>query len=397
MREVLRIELERNLEMIRETIGFLKSLGFEVHFDAEHFFDGYKSNKDYALKTLKAAGKADVIILCDTNGGTMPWEISGIMKDVRGRIDNMLGIHAHNDSGMAVINSIVALGCGVRHLQGTFNGLGERCGNMDWCEMLPILSEKIGMKLKQDISKLYRLSKYIERITGFNLAKNKPFVGENAFSHKGGIHIDAMIKNSSTYEHIDPAVVGNTRNFLLSEQVGRAGIVEAARRHGFRFKKEDPVVMDIYREIKDIQNFTDAELYLAIVKRVKETSEPFKVVSYDTEIKSDRGCKTDVKILIDREEFHEISEGVGPVHSFDMALRKGISKRYDIEGVKLSNFRVRILDSHKATAAKVEVYIEFVCNGMRWSTRGVSDDIIRASEEALVKGYKYYLLKSMKS
>lgn len=391
--DVLKVSLEENLEMISETVDYLKSHQFTVFYDAEHFFDGYKSKPEYALKTLEAASNADTIILCDTNGGTMPWEVDGAIREVSEKIRNPLGIHAHNDSGLALMNTLTAVRNGAIQVQGTMNGLGERCGNLDWCEFLPVATVKLGVDLKVDLSKLSQISTYVERMTGFSLPQNKPFVGENAFSHKGGVHIDAMVKNSYAYEHIDPSVVGNKRTFILSEQVGRAGVVEATKRYGYDVDKKHPVVLEVMEKIKEKQNFTDAELFLLLAKKIGGRKEPFELLEYETEVRSAGNAKTATKIRVGDETLHEISEGVGPVHSLDMALRKALGKFYAIEEVHLSNFRVRIINQNMATAAKVEVFIEFKANGDSWSTSGVSDDIIKASKDALINGYRYYLLK----
>jgi 2-isopropylmalate synthase len=394
VKDVLKVSLDENLRMISETVDYLKAKGFRVFYDAEHFFDGYKANPAYALSTLKAASKADVIVLCDTNGGTMPWETDAITKDVFAKIRKPFGIHAHNDSGFAVMNSLIALKNGATHAQGTMNGLGERCGNLDWCEFLPVVSIKMGMKLGIDLSRLLEFSTYVQRLTGISLPKNKPFVGESAFSHKGGVHIDAIIKNPKSYEHVDPEMVGNKRLFILSEQAGRSAIVESARRHGYALGKNDPVVLEIMESMKEKQKFSDAELFLLLAKKIDGKQSPFELVGYETEVRSTGNAKTEIKVRIGKETLHEIAEGVGPVHSLDMALRKALENFYDMRNVSLSNYRVRIINQEKATAAKVEVFIEFKANGDSWSASDVSDDVIKASENALVKGYKYYLLKS---
>ncbi len=394
VKDVLKVSPENNLKMISDTIDHLKSHGFMVFFDAEHFFDGYTSNPDYALNVLDAAKAADTLVLCDTNGGTMPWEVDSITKNVVSKFRNDIGVHMHNDTGMAVVSSVLALKSGVSHVQGTVNGLGERCGNMDWCEFLPLAGIKLGINLGIDMKGLLNLSRYVVRMTGFNLAKNKPFVGTNAFSHKGGVHIDAMLKNPKAYEHMNPDDIGNTRLFSLSEQAGRAGVVDAAKRHGYELDKEHPAV----REVMDIMNkglvTTDAELFLLLSEKIEGKKELFDVISYETGVSSNVDAKTEVKVSVEGETFHEIAEGVGPVHSLDIALRKALSKKFDVENLKLTNYRVRILNQDKATAAIVEVFIEFKADGKTWSTSSASDDIIKASKDALIKGYNYYLLKN---
>jgi len=395
VKDVIKVPLDENLRMISNTIEFLKSHGFAVFFDAEHFFDGYKSNPGYALQTLHAGSAADALVLCDTNGGTIPWVIDSVTRRVSEIISQPLGLHAHNDSGMALMNSLTAVKNGFAHVQGTVNGLGERCGNLDWCEFLPVAKIKLGAGVKVNLKKLSSLSRYVERMTGFGVAKNKPFVGENAFSHKGGIHIDAVIKTPLAYEHISPALVGNIRSCSMSEQVGRAGIVMAARQHGYDVDKNHPAISAAFEKIKHKQRFSDAELFLFLAEKIDKKGDPFELLDYETGVSRSGNAKTEIKVKIGSEALHEIAEGVGPIHSFDLALRKALGKRLCVEKVKLTNFRVRILNQEKATAAIVEVFIEFRANGESWSTTGVSDDLIRASEEALINGYKYYLVKNL--
>ncbi len=393
VRDVLKITNDENLSMIADTIDYLKSHGFEVVFDAEHYLDGHKNNPDYALETLKAAKAADCIVIADTNGGALPWEVDDAFVKAKEVVKNDLGIHAHNDSGFAVMNTLVALANGANHVQGTMNGLGERCGNADWMELLPTLGLKLGIETGVDMKGLKKLSRYIERMTGFSVPRNKPFVGLNAFSHKGGVHIDAMLKNPRTYEHMNPEEIGNSRVYSMSEQVGRSGVVDAAKRHGYALDKESDEVKKLTEMVKERQGATDAEMFLMITKLVDNKKEPFNLLGYETEVSSTGNAKSEVKIVIGDETVHEISEGVGPVHAMDLAMRKALGKKFEMGPVALSNFRVRIVNQEKATAAQVEVFIEFRANGDAWSVSGVSDDIIKASEEALIKGYKYYLLK----
>jgi 2-isopropylmalate synthase len=394
VKDVLKISPGQNLSMISGTIDYLKSQGLRVFFDAEHFFDGYKANPDYALAALDAAKGAETLVLCDTNGGTMPWEVEAIVQDVRKRSGTELGLHMHNDTGMAVMSTLSAMKNGVAHVQGTVNGLGERCGNLDWCEFLPVAGIKLGLQPGVEMKDLVRLSRYIVRMTGFSLARNKPFVGTNAFSHKGGVHIDAMLKTPRAYEHMNPEDVGNTRLFSLSEQAGRAGVIDAARRHGYRLAKEQPAVREIMGEMNRGGVTTDAELFLLLSEKIDGKKGLFDLVSYETGVSSGGDAKTEVKVRINGETFHEIAEGVGPVHSLDVALRKALSKKFNAEKLQLTNYRVRILNQEKATAAIVEVFIEFKAGGSTWSTSGASDDIMKASKDALIKGYNYYLLKN---
>ncbi|MBN1896476.1 MAG: citramalate synthase [Candidatus Aenigmarchaeota archaeon] len=394
VKDVLRMSPDKNLRMVSDTIEYLKSHDFRVFFDAEHFFDGYKANPDYALKVLDAAKSAEALVLCDTNGGSMPWEIEKISCAVSKAVSSEIGVHMHNDTGMAVMNTLSAMRNSAFHVQGTMNGLGERCGNMDWCEFLPLTGIKLGMKLDIDMKKLFSLSRYIVRMTGFSLAKNKPFIGANAFSHKGGVHIDAMLKNSRAYEHMNPDDVGNSRLFSLSEQSGRSGIVDAAGRHGYSLGKNDPLIIEMMEVMNRGEVTTDAELFLMLSEKINRKKDAFSLVSYETAVSSKGVAKTEVKVSVGNDTFHEIAEGVGPVHSLDVALRKALSKKFSVDNLKLTNYRVRIINQDKATAAIVEVFIEFRAGDKSWSTSGASDDIIKASRDALIKGYNYYLLKN---
>lgn len=393
VRDVLKVSLEQNIVMIGESIDYLKSHGVEVIYDAEHFFDGFKSNQDYCIETLKAAKNADCLVLCDTNGGTLPWEVYEITKYIRKKIPHMLGVHCHNDCGFAVMNTLASISAGAVHIQGTINGLGERCGNMDWCEFLPVITLK--MKLcSKNIQDLYNLSLYIERVTGFSVAKNKPFVGENAFTHKAGVHVDAVIKNPSAYEHIQPEFLGRKRRFIVSEQIGRAGVVKIASMYGYNLNKNHSVIKKITGMLKTAKGFTNTDIYLLLSKFLDKKQEPFKVLDYKIETKNQGLAKACLTIKADNRIIKEQAHGVGPVHSLDLALRKALSKFYNIDEVRLTNYRVRILNEEKATAANVEVYIEFKNNKETWSTLSISDDIIKASEEALIKGYMFHLTRN---
>ena len=392
-REVLRVSPGENLRMIAKTVEFLKSHGCTVFFDAEHFFDGYRDDPAYALGAVKAAAQADAIVLCDTNGGSMPWEVSAAAKAARNAFHGPLGIHCHDDCGMAVANSLAALGCGCTQVQGTVNGLGERCGNTDWCVFLPVASLKLGALAQVGTEGLTDLSRYVERLTGFPVHPGRPFVGESAFAHKGGVHMDAVLKAPQAYEHVPPGSVGNSRRFTLSDQSGRSGMAEAAKTAGFSIGRDHPAIAEACAAVKAGQCFSESWLFNFLSERVGGKTAPFRLLDYETVVRKKGSAKTEMKVGVGGEVFHEVAEGVGPVHSFDTALRKALGKRFDLSKVALSNFRVRIINQEKATAASVEVFIEFSSDGRKWSAASVSDDVIRASEEALISGYKYYLLK----
>ncbi len=406
VREVLRTTPEENLELIDETVNYLKGHGIRVIFDAEHFFDGWKDSPDYALSVLRVAREAgaETLVLCDTNGGTLPSELLSIVKGVRSEINAPLGIHAHNDAGCATANSLVAVEAGVRHVQGTFIGLGERCGNADLAQIIPALRLKMGFKMLKDgdierLKKLTEVARFIASVTGFHLAPNHPYVGRNAFAHKGGVHIDAIIKHPRTYEHIDPSMVGNERVLSISDQAGRSALMDLARRIGLNLSKEE--LRAATEEVKRMEALgyhlepAEATVILLILKHIGMYRELFEVKNWWVESVNigRRISRAIVTISVNGDIVTAMGEGVGPVHALDEAVRSGISSRFPaLKDVSLTDYKVHVVDSKEGTAAYVRVFTEFTWRERSWVTTSVSNNIIEASLSAIIDGYRYLLL-----
>lgn len=407
--EALKISLEKNLEMISDSVAYLKSQGREVIYDAEHFFDGYKANPSYALETLKAAeaGGADHLCLCDTNGGTLPHEISEIIANIRDKISTPFGIHAHNDSGCAVANSLNAVMSGASMVQGTMNGFGERCGNANLCAIMPSLLFKTSHSFfaGKSISKLTELSRFVFEVANLPHDERLPYTGESAFAHKGGIHVSAVQKNSRTYEHITPESVGNRRRVLISELAGKSNIVYKLQELGISEKSlGDETVKQIVSHIKKLENegfeFENANAsFELIIRKVTGKYSPvfdmrhFRLIIERTEnnaIISEGVVKIAVK---DREEY-VVATGNGPVNAIDGALRKALEKQYpQIRGMQLVDYKVRVLGQKSGTDSLVRVLIESKKGDKTWMTVGVSANIIEASLQALIDSIEYMLLK----
>ena len=406
--KVLKTSLEQNLDMVYSSITYLREHGLKVIFDAEHFFDGYKANPEYALSVLRVAEEAgaQVLVLCDTNGGTLPHEIYKVVKMIKDKVKVLLGIHCHNDCGMAVANSIQAVLAGAVHVQGTINGFGERCGNADLCQIIPTLELKLGISTSQlgveRLRRLRELSQYVYELAGIHPNSYQPFVGDNAFAHKGGVHVDAVLKVPQAYEHIDPFLVGNQRVFSVSELSGKANILAKAREFHLPLSSEDREVLNsIVRKVKELENQgyhlenADATLFLLMAKEMGLYREFFKVIycrmtseSRDGEFIADSA----VKLKIGDQYVYDIAEGNGPVHAEDLALRKALSVFFpEIKDVELVNYRVSIADVAAGTASAVRVFIEFSDGERSWRTVGVSTNILEASKVALIDGYDYYL------
>ncbi|HOL21426.1 MAG TPA: citramalate synthase [bacterium] len=404
--DVLKVSLDENLKMIEDSVKFLKSEGRKVFFDAEHFFDGYKRNPEYALKTLIVAESAgaDKIVLCDTNGGSLPFEIEEIVKTVTEKVKTSLGIHAHNDSGVGVANSIAAVRMGAKHIQGTMNGIGERCGNADLAVIIPILQLKMGYSCVNEDKLVYltEVSRFIYEVANIIPPNSQPFVGMSAFAHKGGVHVDAVNKNPETYEHIDPAKVGNERRILLSELSGKSTILQKTRMYNLDGKPE--FIKKILDKVVNLENegyqfeAADASFDIMVKKTVGEYKKLFTVEGFRVIVEK-RGNKVvseaTVKVRVDRYIEHTASEGNGPVNALDNALRKALVKFYpEIEKVKLTDYRVRILHPEDATAAVTRVIIESADETGSWGTIGVSENIIEASLLALLDSIEYKLHKT---
>lgn len=407
VKDALKISLKENLKIVADSIKFLKAHKKEVFFDAEHFFDGFKNNKDYALEVLKTAeqAKVDMIILCDTNGGSLPFEIAEIINQVKKKIKVPLGIHAHNDADSAVANSLLAINNGVVQVQGTINGYGERCGNANLCSIIPALQLKMGLKIMSDkqLASLMSLSHHLSEIANLTPNNQAPYVGHSAFAHKAGIHVNAVQKNSATYEHIKPELVGNTQRILISELSGASNLLLKAQAMHVDLKKDDQATKELLRKIKEMEHagyqFEEGEAsFELLVKKALGKHKPlFELISYritDERIgDNDMVVEATVKIKINGKIIHKVGDGNGPVAALDKALRKALVHDYPkIKEISLADYRVRVLDSKDGTGAKVRVIIQSRNGDDVWGTVGVSSNIIEASWEALVDSFEYCLL-----
>lgn len=409
--DALRTTLEENLNMISDSVAFLKKNGIEVIFDAEHFFDGYKRNAVYAIEAIKAAQKAGAtsIALCDTNGGTLPHEITEIVKDVCSKVSIQVGIHCHNDGELAVANSLAAIQAGARHVQGTMNGYGERCGNANLISVIPNLQMKLNYKCveEENLAKLTSISKYVHEIANQAAPSNQPFVGKSAFAHKGGMHVSAVLKDPETYEHIKPEAIGNSRRVLVSELSGQSNLMFKAKEWNYTIDKKDPTSKMLIEKIKEKEHegyqyeAAEASFELLVKKSFNEWKEYFSIDYYkifiEKNIENVFSTEAVVKLCVQDEIVLAAAEGNGPVNALDHALRKGLEQFYPIiKGMYLSDYKVRVLDETEATASKVRVLIESSDGKEKWSTIGVSGNIIKASWLALVDSVQYYLMKNDK-
>ena len=417
VREVMNNSLAENLAMIHDSVTFLKNNDLEVVYDAEHFFDGYKNDADYAIKSLQAAieGGADFVVLCDTNGGTLPLEIEAIMTDVQKSINVnesaaydqppcRLGIHTHNDCSLAVANSITAVQTGAIMVQGTINGYGERCGNADLTSIIPILGLKMNRPCvpEQNLAKLKTLSRYVSETANQVPLNTRPFVGKSAFAHKGGIHVSAIMKVPRAYEHMEPALVGNQRRVLVSDLSGKSNVEYKAKELGVELGGNGYDSKKIVTEIKELEQqgyqFDVAEgSFKILMEKFTDQFEPlFQLESFRVTIEKDKDgpCSSQATIKISVGEKQEITaaEGYGPVSALDNALRKALDKFFpDLDTMRLVDFKVRVIDGGRGTAAKVRVFIESRDQDQIWSTIGVSEDIIEASWQALADSFQFKL------
>ncbi len=411
VRDVLQVDLNENLRMIEESIKFLKSKGKIVFYDAEHFFDGYIGNKDYAVKTLKAAedAGAERLILCDTNGGTITSQVFEIIEEVKAVVRLPLGIHAHNDSDMAVANSIAGVQAGCIHVQGTMNGYGERCGNANLVSIIGNLKLKLGIDCVSDLAmrELTEVARYIAEVCNVKLEDNQPFVGNSAFAHKAGVHVNAILKNPKTYEHVDPHLIGNHRRLLISELSGKSTILKKAEDLDLDLAEDAGKSKKILKVLQNLEHkgyhFESAEASLELlIKRVmKKFKDFFSLEDFRVIIEKKKGGKTlseaTIKLKVGREIEHTASLGDGPVNALDSALRKALKKFYpNLAEMHLTDYKVRVLDEKEGTAAKVRVLIQSQDKADSWWTMGVSENIIDASWQALVDSVEYKLLKDSK-
>jgi 2-isopropylmalate synthase len=405
VQEVLETTLNKNLGMIGESVAYFKAHGKEVVYDAEHFFDGYKANPDYALKTLHAASGngADVLVLCDTNGGSLPWEIEEIFQLVAGQFNVAVGIHTHDDGGCGVANSLAAVRAGAVHVQGTINGYGERVGNANLCSIIPDIQLKMGKVCvpESSLAGLTGLSYYIAEVANLPHDKHFPYVGASAFAHKGGIHVAAMLKTEQSYQHIDPSLVGNQRRTLVSELSGRGNVVDKSHQFGLDVTGEQ--ARQVLAQIKSLESqgftFESAEGSLSVMLQQLQPGyqPPFELVDFMVVVEHRQGrgmlAEATVKVRVGDEVVHTAAEGNGPVSALDAALRKALVDIYPaLATVRLSDYKVRILDSESGTSAAVRVLIDTKNGTRQWSTVGASTNIIEASWRALADSMEYALL-----
>ncbi|WP_416669708.1 citramalate synthase [Egbenema bharatensis] len=415
--EGLQTTLEENLAMIQDTIEFFRSQGRQVIYDAEHWFDGYKQNPEYALKTLEAAivGGAEWLVLCDTNGGTLPHEVGAIVREVNQFVNNLtpaapkIGIHTHNDSGTAVANALAAVIEGARMVQGTINGYGERCGNANLCTLMPNLQLKLGYECVQprQLAQLSEISRLISEVVNLAPDDHAPYVGLSAFAHKGGIHVSAVERNPLTYEHVQPTQVGNRRRIVISDQSGLSNVLAKARSFGIDLDKQDPTCRQILQHLKTLENqgyqfeAAEASFELLMRKALGQRPEFFTIKDFhihcdlirsDVDIWNSQSLAT-IKVTVNGRDILEAAEGNGPVSALDAALRKGLMNFYpEIAALHLTDYKVRILDGRAGTSAKTRVLVESSNGHQRWTTVGVSENIIEASYQAVVEGLEYGLM-----
>lgn len=406
VRDVLRTEPEENLRIIRESVAYLRAQGREVIYDAEHFFDGYKDDPAYTLRTLEAAaqGGADTLVMCDTNGGSLPWEVAQIVHQVAARFpDVQLGIHTHNDGECAVANTLAAVREGVIHVQGTINGYGERCGNANLCSIIPDLELKMGLTSlpEGNLPALQDMSLFVAELANLARDEHLPYVGRSAFAHKGGIHVAAMRRNGRSYQHIDPELVGNVSRTVVSELSGRGNLLTKAEEFGVKIEDPDSVPK-VLEQVKALEaggfSFEAAEASVALLLHRCQPGyrPPFELVHYATSVSHPQGggvlARAEVAVRVDGHTYHTAAEGNGPVNALDNALRKALLPVYPRLGeFQLADYKVRILDGRAGTGAIVRVLIDTQNGHRRWSTIGASGNIIEASWRALADSVEFGL------
>jgi len=404
--DVLQTNLDENLRIIEDSVAYLLEQGREVVYDAEHFFDGYKADPAYAMETLRAAvrGGAQTVVLCDTNGGTLPWEVSKYTCEIKQEFPNVvLGIHAHNDGECGVANTLASVQMGARHIQGTINGYGERCGNANLCSAIPDLELKMGYQClpEGNIPELTDVSHFVAEVANLAPDEHLPFVGQSAFAHKGGIHVAAMRRNINSYQHIDPVLVGNKMRTVVSELSGRGNLFSKAEELGMEVENGE-AVSNVLSEIKELEargfSFEAAEASVALMlhRQKPDYQPPFELIDFSANVEHRRGrglfAEATVKVCVDGEVWHTVAEGNGPVNALDQALRKALLPVYPRLGeFQLADYKVRILDGANGTAAMTRVLIDTQNHVGRWSTVGASPNIIEASWLALVDSIEFGL------
>ncbi len=407
--KVLRTSLDENLRMIEESVAFLRAKGIEVIYDAEHFFDGYFDDAEYALETLRAAvrGGASWLVLCDTNGGTMPYRVRAATEAVREQFDVGIGVHCHNDAGLAVANSIEAVLAGAEMVQGTINGYGERCGNADLCTLIPNLELKLGIQCLPEgaLRRLVHVSRTVSEMANLPPDPRAPYVGTAAFAHKGGAHVNAVLKDSRTFEHVPPEVVGNEREILISDYAGSSTVLYKLQRIWPELDRKDPDVRRILMRLKELEHqgyeFEAAEAsFELLARRLREgLREFFELVGYrvivDRRPDEEPYAEATIKVRVGEREVHTAADGTGPVHALDVALRKAVGALYPkLRQIQLIDYKVRVLDATRGTATNVRVLVTATDGQATWTTVGVHDNIIEASWQALVDSVIYGLMRN---
>ena len=405
VKEVLLTTPEDNLRIIEQSVAYLKANGKRVIYDAEHFFDGYKADASYALETLQAAirGGAEIVVLCDTNGGTMPWEVECIVRELKPALDHPFGIHTHNDSECAVVNSLTAIREGAIQVQGTINGVGERCGNANLISIMADLELKMEYRCLPDgnVNKLYDLSHFVAEVANITPDEHLPFVGKSAFAHKGGVHVAAMRRSAKSYQHVEPEIVGNKMRVVVSDLSGRGNLLSKAEEHGVEVEGEE--VLPVLNDIKELEargfSFEAAEASVTMMLKRQEYGykPPFELVDFFVNVEHRQGrgifAEAMVKVRVQGELLHTAAEGNGPVNALDNALRKALLGYYpQLADFHLSDYKVRILDSDHGTEAITRVLIDTRNSTRRWSTVGASTNIIEASWRALADSMEYGLM-----
>jgi 2-isopropylmalate synthase len=403
--EVLRATPDENLAMIGDTIRYLKDHGKQVIYDAEHAFDGYKDEAEYAMASWQAAERAgaDCIVLCDTNGGCLPHEISDIVSSARGKLSARIGIHTHNDIGLGAANGLAGIAAGATQIQGTINGYGERTGNCNLITVIPLLQLKLKHKVLPETAmpQLKELSDFVDEIANVRHDPRQPWVGQTAFAHKGGMHVHAIDRVARSYEHVNPEAVGNQRRVLVSDMSGRTNILMKAAELGFKLESDAPETRAITAEVKRLEGegyeYEAAEGSLALLIRrcLKHKESPFKIEGYHVSVRRERSisvCQASVKVQVEGVSEHTIAEGDGPVNALDGALRRALIQFFpQLKEVQLEDYKVRILDSRSGTSARTRVLIESTDGKEEWGTVGVHDNIIEASVQALSDSFEYRL------
>jgi 2-isopropylmalate synthase len=416
--EVLETTLKNNLRLVAESVEFLKSKGLTVFFDAEHFFDGYKANPDYAVDVVRLAARvgASCVVLCDTNGGALPSEIDTAVKSVGKKISVPLGIHVHNDGELAVANSLMAILAGAVQVQGTINGYGERCGNANLCSIIPDLKLKLGIDCISDVQlgKLTEVSRYVAELANLAQSNHLPYVGASAFAHKGGLHVSGIMKWVDSYQHIDPSLVGNVPNVVVSELSGKGNIVYKAKELGIALPTKSQKTRNILQQIKLLESRgfqyegADASFELLLRRADAQYKPPFELIDFMVVVERHRRparvsesellSEATVKVKVGDKIMHTAAEGNGPVNALDQALRKALIEFYpDLTVVELMDYKVRILEESAGTGSQVRVLIESGDGKKQWRTVGSSTNIIEASWLALADSMEYWLLKRNKN